>query len=60
MVFYGWGYRLVEVKREQLGLWEMDTPGKTAFDLFDRFESDTNGRLEVDDPARLGVLAVLS
>lgn len=60
MVFNGWGYRLVQVKREEMGLWEIDTPGKTAFDFFDRFESDTNGRLEVDDPDRLGVLAYQS
>lgn len=59
MVFYGWGFRLVEVKRQQLGLW-LEPGSKTAFDLFDRFERDTNGRLEVDDPDRLGVLAVES
>lgn len=58
MVFYAWGYRLVEVKREQLGLWGLEPGSKTAFDFFDRFERDTNGRLEVDDPDRLGVLAV--
>lgn len=60
MVFYGWGYKLTEVKKEQLELWELQPGSKTAFDCFDRFERDTNGRLEVDDPDRLGVLAVES
>ncbi|EEU43610.1 uncharacterized protein NECHADRAFT_45283, partial [Fusarium vanettenii 77-13-4] len=62
-IFHADGYILVEVRREDMGLWAIDInnePGNdscTVFDLFDVLFQTANGRLEIQDSTRMRVLA---
>ncbi|KAI8716374.1 hypothetical protein NCS52_00930800 [Fusarium sp. LHS14.1] len=62
-IFHADGYILVEVRREDMGLWAIDIndkPGNdscTVFDFFDVLFQTANGRLEIQDSPYMRVLA---
>lgn len=62
-VFHATSYILVEVRREDMGLWSIDTndepnnDASSVFDFFDVLFQTGNGRLDIQNSSRMRVLA---
>lgn len=62
-IFHADGYILVEVRREDMGLWSIDTndesinDASTVFDFFDVLFQTGYGRLDIQNSTRMRVLA---